>query len=573
MSLQSVSCRETKRQKRLSKSKENDALPREKQITKFNKTDSKRKCEANKQMINTALPSANFEIDEGCSGLCIPEQETVTPHCCSDLHDESPIQRKKNLFEDMDNTKFSGGKFLQENSSVTMPPSDEMSEHQVDRECTRSHDFSVKFFSQDCIENQDSAPTENIPESQVEEQNDLQLVEQLDISKSSDSEQEDERMQTTEGNFMLETPCVLNSVESGTAEQSQLVYQQEQDSSAKATDSQNITIPVPITSVPEGRKSLLVVEQSNGKFETHTLDDTEEKKTLSYSYNYNTTEQNISYDSGWEQYWKIYGYSLVWESWKTIYPQIVSAQSNNCLTDDEEASSSTEVQIVTQANTSLNGEKKETEVNSLWEQNYQDVHHYYYEQYHYWASKGYSFGGHLDHFTSDPDESVTTFDEDQGCDSGLGKEVGHSFHSHLEHSAGDPDKSVAFNDEHQGTVSHGSGKKPRRKKKGRCGGASHSAAKSTAHVGSRLQPRQVSRGKIESCDGNEPPPEEKCKKLKRAHELDVEEENTLSLERAYEMMGFKVSDLIVTVIIIIAVALLLLLLLLFIIYLLFITTI
>ena len=140
------------------------------------------------------------------------------------------------------------------------------------------------------------------------------------------------------------------------------------------------------------------------------------------------------------------------------------------------------------------------QVRTLWEQTYWEVYCYFYEEYKYWCSQGYSF------------------DENSG-DTSEATKCGADHHAQ---------KSV---------VSRGSGEKQVKKKKAR---KSQKTRTFTLNSRSVKQSHQAARGKGVTNGGDEPPPEERYKSLKRAHELDVEEQNTLSLEKAYELMGFKV---------------------------------
>lgn len=399
---------------------------------------------------------------------------------------------------------------------------------------------------------------------------------------------------------------------------------QEQDVNAKGkfesqisvnqdTDFQNVSTFLKKASYSEASENLSTEVELHGELESLALDTT-------------ATGQNVSHDKGWDDYWKIYGYSLVWESWKNLYPQfagvprdldaqrtfetdtgsvlggslennldesgelicdlveqtkaslkreeillsevesgndeeeqvlagkdhmlenefprgVVSEKSvntrrtssvlNDCNTAVDQGSckisepSEHEAALV---NKELEGCHKEEilcdlqhgdeldtacsessscskcdaitteQVNVFWNRNYWDVYWYYYEQYNYWHRQGYIFDGHLDN-TSDTRRSDTDYEARHGI------------------------------------VSYGSGKKPAKKKKK--GKQSDNMQKTGTSMSIVLQSLGATSGKSESCDGNEPPPEEACKKLKRAHELDVEEQNTL--ERAYELMGFKVS--------------------------------
>lgn len=141
------------------------------------------------------------------------------------------------------------------------------------------------------------------------------------------------------------------------------------------------------------------------------------------------------------------------------------------------------------------------QVRALWKQTYWEVYCYYYEEYKYWRSQGYSFDGHSD-----------TTDEAQGLNTAWLAQ--------------------------KGFVSCGSGEKQSKKKKTR---TSNKTKTFTLKISGMQQAHQTANEKGIAGEGDEPPPEERYHSLKRAHELDVEEQNTLSLEKAYELMGFKVS--------------------------------
>ena len=329
---------------------------------------------------------------------------------------------------------------------------------------------------------------------------------------------------------------------------------------------------------------------------------------------------------GWEDYWKIYGFSLVWQSWKNLYPDLASVYghiqnerpSEMCDVNDElvgeivssfvendvddsaetacavgmvkdtstrelkacmgaeaqgtqlkekspaeekadsenshvtslasctvtkqksqgtkDAASPTndkasvdrrvDKQGTSGANEGLEGYQQEEDlcfsedgdavkpcssssvseltsdqVRMLWEHTYSEVYNYYYDEYKYWCSQGY------------------TFDE----------QVGDTSHGSNCISSYQAPRSV---------VSHGSGEKQAKKNKKR---RSQKTRTLTVSVGSVNHQQRASGASSAASDGEEPPPEERHKSLKRAHELDVEEQNTLSLENAYQWIGFKVS--------------------------------
>ena len=137
----------------------------------------------------------------------------------------------------------------------------------------------------------------------------------------------------------------------------------------------------------------------------------------------------------------------------------------------------------------------------LWQQTYWEVHYYYYEEYKYWCSQGYTFDQHLD-------------------------------------SASEASQCNKAYETKKGVVSHGSGEKHGKKNKKR---RNQKRRTLSSNPGGVQHPRRAASASNVASDGEEPPPEERYKTMKRAHELDAEEQNTLSLEKAYELMGFKVS--------------------------------
>jgi len=386
---------------------------------------------------------------------------------------------------------------------------------------------------------------------------------------------------------------------------SQITANQDQ----KEIHSRNVSI-VKKASDSEGSENLSA-EGIDAELKCLALDNAGERKNTSSSA---VTGQNGNHAKGWEDYWKMYGFSLVWGSWNNLYPQFAgvprdldtgSALDNSlkkseelaeetnplsnrdenelteilsCIGGEEQVLAGKDVRLgsdvmseksheirkasfvssdyntyavkqrtcnisellehgsktalvnegfgeyhkeerifdfqlegkmntacKSSSSSSASDTVKTEEVNTLWEHNYWEVYWYYYEQYNYWCSQGYTFEDELETSASDTSRYGTSDSTAQ-----------------------------------QGVVSYGSGKKPAKKKrkKDRKSANSQKTGTSTSIV---LQARGISSGNSETCDGNEPPPEEASRKLKRAHELDVEEQNALSLERAYELMGFKVS--------------------------------
>ena len=394
---------------------------------------------------------------------------------------------------------------------------------------------------------------------------------------------------------------------------------------------QNIATSLVSASESQGSKNLLINE-GLVEMKTLSLDDTAHVKdspgvTLPQDDpgSLENANEGGNQANGWEDYWKIYGFSLVWESWKNLYPELagvygdignkrspercegnvisrsvvdssflekniddsaeviypvvdlgedssrteldvckgeegkVNEREGNALAEQEEdnslSASQTFCDVVKQSmntegtslaltddNTSVDqlihvcessganetaeeyhqqerscfspdddavkpslassmSDLTSDQVRMLWEQTYWEVYYYYYEEYKYWCSQGYIFDEHFDNAY-----------EASMCDKAY--------------------------EARKGVVSHGSGEKHGKKNK-----KSRNQKRRTplSNSGGVQHPQQAAITSSAASDGEEPPPEERYKIMKRAHELDAEEQNTLSLEKAYELMGFKVS--------------------------------
>ena len=394
---------------------------------------------------------------------------------------------------------------------------------------------------------------------------------------------------------------------------------------------QNIATSLVHASESQGSKNLLINE-GLVEMKTLSLDDTAHLKDSPGVIlpqddpgSLENANEGGNHADGWEDYWKIYGFSLVWESWKNLYPELAgvyrdienkrspepcegnvlsrsvvdssflekniddSSEVTYPVVDLAENSSRTEFDVckggevkvnqregnapaeqegdsslsasqafcdvvkqsmnredtslaLTDDNTSVeqqihvcesSGANKTPEeyhqqerscfslnddavkpssacsmsdltpdqVRTLWEQTYWEVYYYYYEEYKYWCSQGYIFDEHID--------SVS---EASMCDKAYETKTG--------------------------VVSHGSGEKHGKKNKKR---RSQKRRTLSSNPGGVQHPQRATSTSSAASDGEEPPPGERYKIMKRAHELDAEEQNTLSLEKAYELLGFKVS--------------------------------
>ena len=595
------------------------------------------------------------------------EYRTKTSEQDAAILDSCPAQRNNVSFLVMDSFGVDEKMCLQENQSVTSPSSGQTVKRQDSEDTTCSNRYPSALDIQtsnfkgckdviplDCTLKQDNNESaRNSLESQVKGHASSQTVSKSEIKafesdQSNDSEQHlkanqgEEKLQTTSdtGKDYIDehhSECLQqHSINTKAKCTSQICLNQDKGNA----DCQNVvTASFKKACDSERSKNLSTEEGLHAELERLALDNTDERSNTSSNA---ATILNVNDDKGWENYWKIYGYSLVWESWKNLYPKFAGVPRNletertsnsdagslldgsvleNTFDESEDIICSVVVQsdLLEETNAALkreesvltevescddkgeevltakdhmldggishdaetSGKTQQTcsvftdytssvepqgicnisaehsrhaieptlvngvlggchreeihcvcqcedtvntacckrscsksdsvtteQVNMLWEHTYWDVYCYYYEQYNYWCSQGYSFDGHLEDTTSDTSSmSVTDYEA------------------------------------YQGVVSYGSGKKPAKKKKDKQGENSQKTGTSTVNEVIVLQSHGATSGNSEACDGNEPPPEEtRGKTLKRAHELDVDEsQNALSLERAYELMGFKVS--------------------------------
>ncbi|XP_032236042.2 uncharacterized protein LOC116617421 isoform X2 [Nematostella vectensis] len=150
------------------------------------------------------------------------------------------------------------------------------------------------------------------------------------------------------------------------------------------------------------------------------------------------------------------------------------------------------------------------EMKVIWDKHYTDVYNYYYEQYRYWNSQGYAF-------------EIPGTETEQQCD-GTSND-----------RCGTPHKEL------QDAKECGS-----RSKRARNARRQKQSGNSSSHVTTGQMPTgdgTLGSGVGKNGDGNgeEEPPDGRPRNLKRSHELDVEEQRALQLEKAYRLMGFKVA--------------------------------
>jgi len=654
--LQLIPCIDAKKRERIKKRKQNDlatSQPMSKDI---------------KDSIETGMPldhettepenlSLKLETSNQCTDLCTSvvsngnHGECRTKNSvqcdtllepCSSPHFENPPQREHVLFKITDRASFDENKGLLWNENVTISSSSETVKNGISDENIHSRSVSALDLEMSNVDEEDCNECISVGNTRQQDINVSGIqVHGLATSKNCSSKNTELNSEALSSSFInlpgqregnvkqqsapvcyLRKDDVIGICDSERPQHKDFFAKSKFTSKITANQDQGETHSQNVSTVKKASDSHdsenLSAEEIDAELKCLALDNAGERSGTSSNV---VTGQNDNHAKGWEDYWKMYGFSLVWESWKNLYPQFAGVPRgpgsvlDNSLKKSEKLVYSTVVQNDLAEGTSppshrdenklteslsCNGEeervldgkdlivdsdivsenshetraettsvfsgyntravKQQTskiselsehasesapvingfgeyhrkeilcdsklegkmntacerslpsstsdtitteEINMLWDHSYCEVYWYYYEQYNYWCSQGYVFDGDVENSECDTSSTDCTAQ--------------------------------------QGVISYGSGKKPakrKKQKKDRKNSSSHNTGTSTNIA---LQSGGSSRGNSETCDGNEPPPEETSKNMKRAHELDVEEQNSLSLERAYELMGFKVS--------------------------------
>lgn len=260
----------------------------------------------------------------------------------------------------------------------------------------------------------------------------------------------------------------------------------------------------------------------------------------------NTLSSKLEITENWERYWNEYGGELLWQSWQEKHPdQILSSEPWN-FPDTKEK----------------------------WEQHYSQLYWYYLEQFQYWEAQGWTFDAPQSY---DTDASASKTEVDKKNESIMKvdlmsfpfspntvdkKSCGSSDKDHneildgisnitlspeeVEHSQFDSSVSC------DGQLSGGSGRECPASGQGEpCdGGTNKSNLSGNRSTNQLAQEPQESSGANTSKDrlhtsgtdgdeSEEDPPEHKSSKLKRSHELDIDENPDTDLDDSGSFLGFK----------------------------------
>ncbi|MFT7812329.1 trimethylguanosine synthase isoform X1 [Arapaima gigas] len=232
--------------------------------------------------------------------------------------------------------------------------------------------------------------------------------------------------------------------------------------------------------------------------------------------------------ANWEQYWSHQGEELLWQGWLEKHPEDSISQ-----------------QV---APWDCPNRK------SQWELHYSETYYFYWEQFRYWVSQGWTVDDANGEGGTKQDEqelsyASTTLDTSslesgrttEGEAADLNGQL--SLYSKCLEAEGTQQESDQHDNVLRGALCF-YGNEP-------CNGGTHKPADSSSNhtccTGSQQNPdtwnisRQSAEGgrASDSGDGEDEPPERRQAKVKRSHELDVEESANLSAEEAWATMGLK----------------------------------
>ncbi|XP_060099737.1 trimethylguanosine synthase [Heteronotia binoei] len=257
--------------------------------------------------------------------------------------------------------------------------------------------------------------------------------------------------------------------------------------------------------------------------------------------------EELNENEKWGKYWHEYGEGLLWQSWQEKYNG-----DSDLLAVSEPWS--------------------KPEVKEKWEQHYCELYWYYCEQFHYWASQGWT----VDTVHNNTIKNTSTLETRQpeektpdiGADGDCGEMLDSEFHSHLSSGAGckenlilpdelcneiltavrkinlDSEEANQSNSANVVDITGNQGQSSRsdsdQAEKG-TKGENVSSEKGCQPVSLRSSRRDGTGGGVSpnTSDDGEQPPERKPVKLKRSHELDAEEHGQADPESVCCLLGLK----------------------------------
>ncbi|XP_052405136.1 trimethylguanosine synthase isoform X3 [Carassius gibelio] len=286
----------------------------------------------------------------------------------------------------------------------------------------------------------------------------------------------------------------------------------------------SLGLPVEFVSSSKQRKAGQVLARAKNKSTINCLeapsdDDSEEKQPCAVNDIAETPAEQPcpASEEAWLSYWQQHGEGLLWQSWLEKQPNISCSSTQDCSRSEAD-----------------------------WAEHYHQTYQYYWEQFHYWAAQGWTV-----------DETYSTIaasEENQGSQGetealeNLTEERSKKDVTHLISSLSLLTEEVeGENGDQQSLVCNcadepcDGGNRKRPSSHTACTDSSDGNMKQTSAPLSNWsgQPVKSRSNDEDQSDDDDEPPENRRAKVKRAHELDVEELAEVPVEEAWDALGLR----------------------------------
>lgn len=286
----------------------------------------------------------------------------------------------------------------------------------------------------------------------------------------------------------------------------------------------SLGLPVEFASSSKQRKADQVLARAKNKrtikrSEAPSDYDSEEKQQCAVSDITETPAEQLcpASEEAWMSYWQQHGEGLLWQSWLEKQPTISSSSTQECSRSEED-----------------------------WAEHYQQTYQYYWEQFHYWAAQGWT--------VDETHSTIAASEEYQGSPGetealeNQTEERSKADVTHLISSLSLLTEEVdGVNGDQQPLVCNcadepcDGGNRKRPSTRTACTDNSDGNMNQTSAPLSNWsgQPRKSRSNDEDQSDDDDEPPENRRVKVKRAHELDVEELAEVPDEEAWDALGLR----------------------------------
>ncbi|XP_026061767.1 trimethylguanosine synthase isoform X2 [Carassius auratus] len=286
----------------------------------------------------------------------------------------------------------------------------------------------------------------------------------------------------------------------------------------------SLGLPVEFVSSSKQRKAGQVLARAKNKSTINCLeapsdDDSEEKQPCAVNDITETPAEQPcpASEEAWLSYWQQHGEGLLWQSWLEKQPNISCSSTQDCSRSEAD-----------------------------WAEHYHQTYQYYWEQFHYWAAQGWTVDETYSTIAAS-EENQDSQGETEALEN-LTEERSKEDVTHLISSLSLLTEEVeGENGDQQSLVCNcadepcDGGNRKRPSSHTACTDSSDGNMKQTSAPLSNWSGQPVksrSNGEDQSDDDDEPP-ENRRAKVKRAHELDVEELAEVPVEEAWDALGLR----------------------------------